>query len=218
MIEKLSIGGNMNIIEQAKHDAVVDATAKLFMERSIAEVTIKDIADHIGIGEATVYRHFQNKANLVASSANYLSKIVLTKFFDLSGAKTGYEKLELFYNSYVNIFRERNEYFKFIKELDAYLLNNPDANGVYEDGVANFKNIWDEAYELGQKDGSLRTLPDKDEFYYATTHSLLELCKKLSGKEVIRQDYDVNKEKEIRTLISIFLYRIKENVFLGGIR
>lgn len=208
----------MNVIEQAKHDAVVDATAKLFIERSIAEVTIKDIADRIGIGEATVYRHFQNKANLVASSANHLSKMVLTKYFDLTGAKTGYEKLELFYNSYKRIFAEHNEFFKFIKELDAYLLNNPDANGVYEDGVDNFKALWDEAYELGQKDGTLRKLPNKDEFYYSTTHALLELCKKLSGREVIRQDFGIDKESEISCLIAVFLYRIKENVFLGGIR
>ena len=208
----------MNLIEQAKHDAVVDATANLFIERSIAEVTIKDIADHIGIGEATVYRHFQNKANLVASSAHYLSKQVLTKYFDLSSAKTGYEKLELFYNSFKNIFIEKNEYFKFIKELDAYLINNPDANGIYEDGVNNFKAIWDQAYELGIKDGTIRKISNKDEYYYATTHSLLELCKKLSGKEVIRQDFDTNKVNEIGVLISIFLYRIKENVILGGIR
>ena len=97
-----------------KRDFILKTATELFMTRAISDVTIKDIADAAEIGEATVYRYFGTKSNIVMASALALGKEVYEEFFDLSKGKTGYEKLEIFYNSYLQIFKKSSSYFYFI--------------------------------------------------------------------------------------------------------
>ena len=62
------------------------------------------------------------------------------------------------------------------------------------------------AYGEGLKDGSVRSVKDLTSFYYATTHALLELCKKLSAHvKVLKQDGAIESEEEISVLISVIL-------------
>ena len=55
----------MNLFKHAQEIVMAEETTKLFLGRSINEVTIKDIANHIGVGEATIYRHYKTKFNMV---------------------------------------------------------------------------------------------------------------------------------------------------------
>ena len=45
-------------LQELKSNFIVDVAEKLFFERSIFNVTIKDIAERAEVGEMTVYRHF----------------------------------------------------------------------------------------------------------------------------------------------------------------
>ena len=61
-----------------------------------------------------------------------------------------------------------------------------------------FKAVWLSAYEDGLKDGTVRPLDDPGLFYYATTHAVLSLCKKLAAERgVIRQDQLTDKAAEV---------------------
>lgn len=82
---------------------LVDVATKLFLKRGINDVTIKDIASEAEIGEATIYRHFAKKQNIVLASALTLKEKVFKGYFDLSKGKTGFEKVEIFYSSYLSI-------------------------------------------------------------------------------------------------------------------
>ena len=63
---------------------------------------------------------------------------------------------------------------------------------------------------LGQSDKSVRPVENIELFYYATTHAVLLLCKKLASKEsVLRQDKRTDKAAEIRTLIRLILAQLK---------
>ena len=200
----------MTLLKQAQNALIAEETAKLFFERSINEVTIKDIANHIGIGEATIYRHYKNKLNIVLLVANYLQEKVISEHFDISKGSTGYEQIAIFYNSFLDIFKTNSAYYRFINEFDAFIILNAGGDvESYEKGIETFKVMFDKCYELGLKDGSISSLEDKDIFYFATTHSLLGLCKKLADKDVLSQDSSHDKVKEIQVLIETILYRLK---------
>ena len=186
---------------------IVDVANKLFLERGVNDVTIKDIADAAGIGEATIYRHFLKKQNIVLASALSLKEKVFEGYFDLSKGKTGFEKLEMFYNSYLDIFKTTPEYFYFINEFDAYMCMEENVSlSEYEKEIDTFKSQYFDAYEEGLKDQSVRKVDSLDSFYFATTHALLEVCKKLAVKKaLLAQDKSSLKEKEISCLISIIL-------------
>ena len=198
-------------LREAKIKFVVEQATDLFMRQSIAEVTMKDIATEAGIGEATLYRYFSKKEQVVLECVMMLQERVNAQYFDLTKGNSGYEKLEIFYNSYVDIFKDTPEYFYFIREFDAFMYTqNPEILKEYEKGVDSFRNVFMEAYELGLKDGSINSIDSIDIFYFSTTHALMELCKKLSiQKALLTQDKTLKKAAEIECLIKIILKTIK---------
>ncbi|MDE6586054.1 MAG: TetR/AcrR family transcriptional regulator; helix-turn-helix transcriptional regulator [Clostridia bacterium] len=197
-------------IKDAKINFIVEKAIKVFLERSISEVTIHDIAVSAGVGEATIYRYFATKQNLVCAVATELEKIIFKTYFDFSRAKSGFEKLSLFYHSYLEIFTSRREFFKFINEFDAFMISEGKTdNAEYSSGLDMFKELCTGAYNEGLKDGSVKHFDDFETFYYATTHALLELCKKLSAADIVKQDMGINKQKEIETLTELILYKLE---------
>ncbi|MCH5154775.1 MAG: TetR/AcrR family transcriptional regulator [Clostridiales bacterium] len=197
-------------IKDAKTNFIVDEAIRLFFERSVSDVTMHDIAAAAGVGEATVYRYFSTKHNLVCAAATRLEKRIFETYFDFGGAKSGMEKLELFYGTYLKIFCTHREFYKFINEFDAFMLSEGKTdNNEYASGLDMFKTLCFDAYEQGVADGSIKKIDDFKTFYYATTHALLALCKKLSTADIVRQDLESDKEKEIAALTEIILFRLK---------
>lgn len=198
-------------LKDLKTQYLVDVATKLFLEKGVVDVTIKDIAAEAEIGEATIYRHFQKKQNIVLASALVLKEKVFKGYFDLSKGKTGFEKIEMFYTSYLNVFKNSPEFFYFINEFDAYMCVEENVSlGEYEKEIDSFKEEYLEAYNLGLKDGSIKKVDSIETFYFSTTHSLLELCKKLSVTHaLLKQDETSKKAEEIECLIKIILDSLK---------
>ena len=194
-------------LKDVKVNFLVDMATDLFMARSISEVTIKDIAVAAQVGEATIYRYFGSKQNIVVHAAMKIQGIVSKDFFNLEKGKNGFEKLKVFYESYYEIFIKHPDFYKFLSEFDAYVsVEDSSITNPYESAIDSYKNFYMNAYELGLKDGSIRKQNDIEMFYFSTTHALLELAKKLAFKKaVLNQDTRIEKTEELQYLIDIIL-------------
>ena len=193
-------------LKDAKVNFLVDMATDLFMSRSIQEVTIRDIAISAQVGEATIYRYFGKKQELVVQAAMKLQGIVSSSYFKLDDKSNGYQKLEAFYLSYLNIFDNHRDFYKFLSEFDAYMsTENKDVLNPYENAIDQYKSAFMKAYEQGLKDGSVRKQDNIDLFYFSTTHAVLELCKKLALKAVLNQDTKIEKTTELQYLIDVIL-------------
>ena len=106
-----------------KRDYIIDSAKKLFLSKSISEITIKDISSVSGIGEATIYRYFSNKENLVIAVSLSIQKDILKNPFSTQ-EENGIQQISDFFNLFRNIFIEHKNYFKFISEFDTVYLNN----------------------------------------------------------------------------------------------
>ena len=198
-------------LKDAKVNFLVDMATDLFMSRSIQEVTIRDIAISAQVGEATIYRYFGKKQELVVQAAMKLQGIVSKDYFKLDEKLNGYQKLEAFYLSYLNIFDNHRDFYKFLSEFDSYMsTENKDVLNPYEDAIDQYKSAFMNAYKQGLKDGSVKEQENIDLFYFSTTHSILELCKKLALKAVLNQDLAIEKLGEVRCLIDIVLNTLKK--------
>ena len=196
----------MNKIKDHTMNFIIEEALSLFMKKSITGVTMSDIAKEVEIGDATLYRYFKKKQNIVISAVMKLSDSVLTKYFLIDEQLSGYEQIKRFYLAYLNVFHDHKEYFKFINEFDAYLIIEKNIDKIeYEHEIQNYKELFINAYNKGISDGSIKKRDNIDLFYYSTTHALLSLCKGLSNKEVLSLDENTNKEGEINTLIDIIL-------------
>ena len=198
-------------LKDAKINFLVDIATDLFMSHSVNEVTIRDIATSAQVGEATIYRYFGNKQNVVIQAAMKIQGIVSEDFFKLEKGKTGFEKLVLFYQSYYEIFTKHPNFYKFLSEFDVYMSGeHSDAINPYEEAIDSYKDFYMQAYVLGLKDGSIKEQKDIETFYFSTTHALLELCKKLAAKKVVlTQDKHLQKKGEVQCLIDIIVDSIK---------
>ena len=194
-------------LKDAKVNFLVDMATDLFMTRSISEVTIKDIAVAAQVGEATIYRYFGSKQNIVVQSAMKIQGIVSTEFFKLEKGKTGFDKLKVFYESYYEIFIKHPNFYKFLNEFDAFVsVEDSSIINPYESAIDAYKNFYMDAYQLGLKDGTVKKQDDIEMFYFSTTHALLELAKKLAFKRaVLKQDNRIEKNSELQCLIDIIL-------------
>lgn len=198
-------------ITDAKTNYIIDKALALFLKKSIGETTVRDIALDAGVGEATIYRYFSTKYNLVCAAAAKLERQIYEIYFSRTDAANGFEKLDLFYRTYLEIFSSRREFFKFIGEFDAYMISEGKTDvSEYASGLDMFRELCSAAYDEGLSDGSISPVRDFQTFYYATTHGLLELCKKLSAADIVRQDIGADREAEIETLTEIILHRLKK--------
>lgn len=200
---------NKLLKENAKN-FIVEQSLELFMKSSIANVTISDIAKHVGVGEATLYRYFQKKQNIVIQASAKLAETVFNEYFEEKSNLSGFEQISVFYNTYLKIFKNNPSYFRFIDELDTYLYTETDIQkGEYESEIDVFKTAFIASFEKGVQDGSVKDMENKEIFYYSTTHSLLNLCKFLATASNIQQDKFIHKEEEIKVLIDIVLQSIR---------
>ena len=198
-------------MKDVKRNHIVESACSLFLEKSIAAVTIKDIALCADVGEATVYRYFSTRSELVVACAIRLEEQVEKEFADPRDAVSGYEKLLRFYGVYLDIFLKNPALYRFLNEFDAYCINEGAVDlEKYADNLDRFKVLFTDAYDLGLKDGSVSPQENIDLFYYTTTHALLCLCKKLAASGgITRQDLLTDNADEIRTLNGIILSSLK---------
>lgn len=200
----------MNKLQQAKFDFIVDEATKLFFKKPIPEVTMSDIAKDIGIGEASLYRYFKKKSNIVVKAAEKLSIKVIEKYFSLDESLSGIDMIRSFYLSFLKVFKENKDYYSFIYYFDAYILQEQPELESYSENVNAFKKVFDVAIEKGKKDNTISYNGDIDIFYRSTTISLLSLCKKLAIQDhILKEDAIYEASKEIETLIDIYIYRLK---------
>lgn len=196
----------------AKKSFIVSEAARQFSTKPVKDVTVKDIAAAAGVGEATVYRYFGTKGELIVACAEMLEREVYDVFIDKVAPTPAIKAIERFYGAYLVIFTERTYLYRFLSDFDAYAINEGvDKLDSYADAIDGYKCAFLEAYERGLSDGSVREQENIELFYYSTTHALISLCKKLaSDMPVIRQDLFTEKQNEISTLISIIIGALRK--------
>ncbi|MBR1747576.1 MAG: TetR/AcrR family transcriptional regulator [Clostridia bacterium] len=195
-------------IKEAKKNFIVDVAAGLYLSRGIFTVTIKDVADEAGVGEATVYRYFSTKRNLVVAVGEKLATDVRKKSVDPIVEQTGYEKIRAFFMCFSDIYRSRPELYRFVSDFDVFVQEEEGDLGDYEKSVFDFFLDFSSAYKQGREDGTVREIENLDLYYLTTTHALLGLCKKLAAGRILSQDkYGA---EEVETLVDIVLTNIKQ--------
>ena len=200
-------------VMDAKRNYVIETATNLVLSRPLSRVTVRDVAQEAGVGEATVYRYFSTKTSLIVACALKLQGEVSQYFLRESKPVDGYTKLVKFYASYVDLFAFRPELYRFLYEFDAFCVEQR-VKGLdeYSDNLDVFRDAYLAAYREGVEDGSVRKIQNPELFYYTTTHAVLSLAKKLAVEGgIVRQDQLTDQIGEIRMLNETFLYSLKAN-------
>lgn len=202
----------MTLLQKARQVAIIQETKSLFLEKGIDGVTMAEIASHLSIGEASLYRYFGTKQALVIDSSILIWNEIYDMLSNRPLKETGYENIESFYGFFLEVFQKHPNFFYFLGEFDAKIiqLSMPKEElSDYEQTILKFKAVFDEFFELGLTDGTIKDGIDQDTFYYTTGHSLIGLCKKLATQpHILSYESNIQPKAQIECLIQICLHYI----------
>ena len=203
----------MSLLKNAKRRAVVEEAKKLFLSEGIQQVTIQDLAKHLTMGEATLYRYFGKKQTLVMEAGILIWEDVLEKMEGIGKKATGYDSIEAFYSFFLTTFQEHKEFFLFAEEFDQLLFQESMEEELllaYESVILKLKGLFDGHFQMGLQDGSIRRGVDQDLFYFSTNHAVLGLCRKLAReKSLMKYEDRIGKISQIQCLLDICMNYIK---------
>lgn len=201
-----------------RRQKMVDAACRVFGRKGIAASSIADIAREAEFGEATVYRYFTNKENLVlACGKNFWQtvhefmneKICEPEF----AAKNGMEQVESLIACAHLFYKEHTEGFRLIHDLDGFLLSHKVEAGQlaeYEQAVDSMRPCLCNAIEKGKADGSIHSGADTLVLYYAMTNGIFSLMQKqaVAGR-LLSSDSAVAQEEKLGQFLELLVAGLK---------
>lgn len=201
-----------------KRQKMVDAACRVFCRKGIEASTITDVAREAEFGEATVYRHFTNKENLVLSCGKKFWQMVY-EFMDAKvceldfAGKTGMEQVECLIHSAHCFYREHTELFRLIHDLDGFLLSHKmekEQLKEYEQAVDRMRPCLCNAIEKGKADGSIQNSADTLVLYYAMTNGIFGLMQKQAAAGgLLASDLAVAQEEKLGQFLELLIAGMK---------
>ena len=90
----------MRVSEEKKQEtkrAIVASAADLFVLQGYEDTSMKEIARHAGIGDATIYKYFPNKDKLILGFYDVRGELALSEYYATEGIEeySFHEKLQL---------------------------------------------------------------------------------------------------------------------------
>ncbi len=165
-----------NIAEKKKR--LMETGFRLFSEKGIEAVSMSEIADASGIPRASIYRYFPTKQDLVVAISAWmwdgLIQERLSTVYD--GKDTGARIFAAFLDSFLQMYRNHRDILRFNQFFNVYVARE----GTPPERLQPFLEIIDsvalqfhEAYEMGRRDGTLRTDIPENEMFSGSIHLML---------------------------------------------
>lgn len=116
-----------------RQNDIVDAAIDIIGENGIQGLTIKRLAQEVGVTEPALYRHFDNKQEIVIAVLEHFKNLFQTVFEDaVSTGKIGIDLIEEVYRHHFEMFSQRpsiaavllsTEFFREEKQVSKQILN-----------------------------------------------------------------------------------------------
>lgn len=147
-----------------KKESIFQVATVLFAEKGYKDTSMAELARLTGVAQGTIFYHFKNKEELFIEILEEFRKSIVSEFekhLKKKSFATGMEKLKEALSFYLYLAEVMEERFLILHRHDAYELakSNPTCRDNLEAIYNCLVDIFVDAIELGQKDGSVRNVP-----------------------------------------------------------
>ncbi|MCD6181733.1 MAG: TetR/AcrR family transcriptional regulator [Candidatus Cloacimonetes bacterium] len=97
-----------------RQQQIIETAIKLIAEKGIQNLTIKNISKEIGITEPALYRHFDNKLEILKGIIQYFSIIMKPAFESMQKENQPIQQIENFFFSHLRILNNNYNFAKVI--------------------------------------------------------------------------------------------------------
>ncbi len=102
------------IVFSKRQQQIIETAIKLIAEKGIQNLTIKNISKEIGITEPALYRHFDNKLEILKGIIQYFSIIMKPAFESTQKENQPIQQIENFFFSHLRILNNNYNFAKVI--------------------------------------------------------------------------------------------------------
>ena len=196
-------------------DRILDAAQRLFIERGLFDVTMKDLATQIGISRASLYRYYRDKLDL---ALDVMSKVLTGLPAGEAAAhaketgKTGLDKAFIFLEHYwLNPGYIAN--YRYLAEFDSYF-SGARAPQAFRQRLAEaldqcYPGMLEEYLQEGIGDGSIRSDIELD----ITAEMLQNALRALHHRVLLRGELLIEvHEENLQALPKLLLSHLKESL------
>lgn len=150
---------SLEIQRQNRREEIIEVAFKLFLEKDIHEVTMKEVVEQSNISRVTLYKYYKSIHEIIYEiQVKVLRKLLNTLETNMSSGKNGLEKLQILFETMLSFFDNHASYLRFTSQFDYYYRNSYPSKD-FEDNYLQF--ISSEAMTIlpireGIRDGSIR--------------------------------------------------------------
>ena len=169
---------------------MMEKAFELFVQKSIEAVSMQDIAKAADVGVASVFRHYQNKANLVAAVSGYkwgqyLKDIEENRPLEKIKKIPAIDRLTFTLDRYIDLYKNHRDLLRFNDNFNHYITKEGARSGIeldnYFTAVNPIRERFHLIYEKAQEDKTVRTDVDEDKLLRLTVHTMMSACHHYAG-------------------------------------
>ena len=135
---------------------IIDESIKLIAKGGIQELTIKNIANSIGISEPAIYRHFNSKIDILLSILSFFESNAKNLFQKIHSKNISYiKKIESIFLAHYKAFAENPPLATVIFSEEMFINEKVLAEKIFSIMKLHKKEIF-EIIKKGQKNGEIR--------------------------------------------------------------
>ena len=205
-------------LSKPKINKVVLAAKTEFERNGIVNSKIRDIAKLAGVGEASVYRYFKDKTELVDLVAFYAWSQKSHEFetfitSHMLVATSGVEQLLVIFDLFADLYFNHKDMLKFMEDYGNYrAMTNPDTNtNILASYLESLKELIYSFVALGIQEGTVKEETIKEDIYEYFILSLLPTIQNLAIRSsVLNNNTNESNKRLIFNMRKVFIIWVKK--------
>ncbi|MFK5884234.1 MAG: TetR/AcrR family transcriptional regulator [Candidatus Izemoplasma sp.] len=207
----------LNSIKDERKERVIEAAKIEFGKFGITNTKLSKISARAKIGEASLYRYFNNKYELAIHVANSYwndtNKIFNEVFVKkMNKEKTGLDKIRVYLSIFVEFYTNHKDFLKYMNDFDMFMMsaNSEYKNLIFDQHIIEVREAFAALIRAGQSDGSIRKNIDGYQKYSFPGQVMVGLVTKLSLRVgYLPSETHINHIAVIEDTIEMFISYVK---------
>lgn len=176
----------LNSIKDERKERVIEAAKIEFGKFGITNTKLSKISSRAKIGEASLYRYFNNKSELATHVANSYwnnTNILFNEVYveKMKKEKTGLDKIRVYLSIFIEFYTNHKDFLKYMNDFDMFMMSTDTDydNLAFDEHILEVKAAFAALVRQGQEDGSVRTDIDGYQKYSFPGQVMVGLVTKL---------------------------------------
>jgi AcrR family transcriptional regulator len=143
----------------ARQQEIIAAALAIITDRGLEELTIRNIAERVGFSEAAVYRHFQNKMQILSTIIDIFARDSARLLKEIHGCScSSLEKVKLFFLDRCRVF-DADRVLATVMFAENLFQNDPTLAAKIRQVLYGHRQLLLATIRGGQRQKTIRNLP-----------------------------------------------------------